>query len=53
MLSALSLFRQKPSSDRKMHNLIPYSLCLLSDTQGTALQRAGPVRYFLLEDPVP
>lgn len=42
MLSALSLFRQKPSFDRKMHNLIPYRPCLSSDTWGTALHAAAP-----------
>lgn len=49
MLSALSLLRQKPSSDRKMHNLIPYGLCMSSDRQGAALQTAGPVRYLQME----
>lgn len=48
MLHALSLFRQKPSCDRKMHNLIPYRPCLWSDAQGSALPRAGPVRSLLL-----
>lgn len=51
MLHALSLFRQKPSCDRKMHNLIPYRPCLWSDAQGSALPRAGPVRSLLLVPP--
>lgn len=42
---------KKPSCDRKMHNLIPYSPCLWSDAQGSASPRAGPVRSLLLVPP--